>query len=408
MTHGTDIIYDPNDPDTLRDPHPLFKRMRAEDPVHWSDPMSGWVVTRYEDATEILTDSTVYSAERLTAVRKHLPAAAQTVAADILRWLTHWMVFRDQPDHTRLRRHMATVLNLPVFESLRGNVRAIVNLLADRLPKDEPFDFVRGFSILMPGMVVMDLFGIDRERLLEVKGWSDDMMLFIGSARGVPDKYERARRGAHAMSALFQEMIEQRRREGTGDILSQLIESEIEGRRLNDDELIGSMMMVLNGGHETTANLLNNTMMALANHPDAARQLRTSGNFVAAIEEFLRYDSPVLSLGRIVAEDTELGGRQLSRGERVFAMLVGANRDEEVFSDPDRLDLTRAPNPHMAFGKGPHFCMGTPLARVQGQIVIEALLDRFGTITLEEDMSTIPWINSMVTRGPTRLPLKLS
>jgi len=408
MTQGTDLIYDPNDPDTLRDPHPLFKRLRAEDPVHWSDPMSGWVVTRYDDATEILTDSAVYSAERLAAVRKHLPAAAQSVASDILRWLTHWMVFRDPPDHTRLRRHMATVLNLPVFESLRGNVRAIATLLVDRLPKDEPFDFVRGFSILMPGMVVMDLFGVDRDRLLEVKGWSDDMMLFIGSARGVPDKYERARRGAHAMSSLFQDMIAQRRREGTGDILSQLIESEIEGRRLNDDELIGSMMMVLNGGHETTANLLNNTMLALARHPDATRQLRTSGNFVAAIEEFLRYDSPVLSLGRIVAEDTELGGRQLSRGERVFAMLVGANRDEEVFSDPDRLDLTRAPNPHMAFGKGPHFCMGTPLARVQGQIVIETLLDRFGTITLEEDMSTIPWINSMVTRGPTRLPLRLT
>jgi cytochrome P450 len=281
-------------------------------------------------------------------------------------------------------------------------------MLLDTLPKDGVLDILPNFSILLPGMVVMELMGVDRSRLLEVKGWSDDMMLFIGSARGVPDKYERARRGAYAMATLFKELIALRRVEPRNDMLSQLIVSEVDGQSLNDDELIGCLMMVLNGGHETTANLINNSLIALANNPDAQTLLRTNPDTMAtAVEEFLRYESPILSIGRIVKEDTELGGKQLTAGERVFFMLLSANRDAEVFDDPDVLDVTRNPNPHMAFGKGPHFCLGTPLARIEGQIVLSAILERYGSIELAEPLSNIPWINSMVTRGPSRLPLRL-
>ena len=126
-----------------------------------------------------------------------------------------------------------------------------------------------------------------------------------------------------------------------------------------------------------------------------------------AVEEFLRYDSPILSIGRMVKEETELGGKQMSVGERVFFMLLSANRDEEVFDDPHRLDVTRDPNPHMAFGKGPHFCLGTPLARLEGQIVLEEIIRRYSSIELAEPVDTIPWINSLVTRGPARIPLRL-
>lgn len=409
MSDIADLIYDPSDPETLRNPHSIFARLRNEDPVHWSEPMSGWIVTGYDDATEILTDSEVFSAERLTSVRKHLPNTAQDAASEILRWLNHWMVFRDPPDHTRLRRHMATVLNLPVFQTLDASIRGVVDMLLEKLPRGEPIDFIQNFSILMPGLVVMDLLGVDRDRLMEVKSWSDDMMLFIGSARGVPDKYDRARRGAVAMATLFHDLIARRRAAQRDDILSQLIHSEIDGRRLNDDELIGSMMMVLNGGHETTANLLNNSLLGLIANPDQAERLRAgAAGIVPAVEEFLRYDSPVLSIGRVVTEDVEMRDKQISKGERVFAMLLSANRDDEVFDDPDRLDVGRNPNPHMAFGKGPHFCLGMPLARIEGQIALTKILERYGSITLEEDLNNIPWINSMVTRGPTRLPLRLS
>jgi cytochrome P450 len=405
----SDLIYDPADPETLRNPHAIFAQLRAEDPVHWSDPMQAWIVTRYDLAGEILIEAETYSAERLGSVRKHLPAPVQDIATQILRWLSHWMVFRDPPDHTRLRRHMNKVMNLPVFEALRGSIREIAWMLSGNLPQGEIVNFIPSFSIQLPGMVIMDLMGVPRGRLLEVKSWSDDMMLFIGSARGVPDKYERARRGAVSMAALFQGMIEERRAAPTDDMLSQLILSEAGGARLSDDELIGSLMMVLNGGHETTANLINNSMLALAHHPEQLEMLRADAEgMMRAVDEFLRYDSPILSIGRVVAKETVLGGKQLSPGERIFSMLVAANRDGEVFTNPDTLDITRNPNPHMAFGKGHHFCLGTPLAKIEGQIAVECLLERFSKIELAEPVENIPWINSMVTRGPTRLPLRLS
>jgi len=403
-----ELVFDPSDPQTVRNPHPIFAELRKHEPVHWSEPMNAWVVTSYDLATEVLTMNHIYSAERLGSVKKHLPAQAQDTATQILRWLNHWMVFRDPPDHTRLRRHMATVLNLDVFNTFHGAVGEITEMLLDRLPRGKSFNFLTDFAMQLPGMVVMDLLGVDRDRLIEVKGWSDDMMLFIGSARGVPDKYERAKRGAVAMGTLFQEKIQQRRKEPTGDVLSQLIHSEINGQSMTDDELVGSMMMVLNGGHETTANLLDNSLMALANHPYQFALLKNDRSHMdTAVEECLRYDSPVLSLGRVVKEDTRLGDKELTAGERVFAMLVSANRDEEVFENPDTFDVTRNPNPHMAFGKGPHFCMGTPLARIEGRIALEAIIDRYDSITLDEDMSKVPWINSMVTRGPVRLPVTL-
>lgn len=403
-----EMIFDPADPAILRNPHPIFAWLRQEDPVHWSEPMSGWIVTGYDDILEALTDSDVYSAERLGNVRKHLPAGAQSSAEEILRYLNSWMVFRDPPDHTRLRRHMAGVLNLPTFESLRGTVTELTTMLLDQLPDDDVINMLPSFSILLPGMVVMELMGVDRDRLLEVKSWSDDMMLFIGSARGVPDKYERAKRGAVSMATLFKELIAKRRVDPRDDMLSQLIASEIDGRGLQDDELVGCLMMVLNGGHETTANLINNSLLALAHNPDTLAWLRANPDGMeTAVEEFLRYDSPILSVGRMVKEETELGGKQLSAGERVFFMLLSANRDEEVFDDPTRLDVTRNPNPHMAFGKGPHFCLGTPLARIEGQIVLGEIIRRYSSIELAEPVDNIPWINSLVTRGPSRIPLRL-
>lgn len=185
--------------------------------------------------------------------------------------------------------------------------------------------------------------------------------------------------------------------------------SEIDGQALNDDELVGCLMMVLNGGHETTANLINNSLMALVQHPDQLEWLRANPDGIdVAVEEFLRYDSPILSIGRVVKEETGFGGKQLSAGERAFFMLLSANRDEEVFDDPDTLDVTRNPNPHMAFGKGPHFCLGTPLARIEGQIVLREMLQRYRSIDLAAPLEEVTWINSMVTRGPTRLPLKLT
>lgn len=403
------LVYDPTDPDVLRSPHEVFAQLRETEPVHWCPKLSGWVVTSYELVTEVLTTNSIYTADRFTPFQERLPEEKRATANEVLRWFRHWMVFRDPPDHTRLRRHMANILNVPVFDSKYETVVSVVDDLLDRIPAGEDIDFFQSFSLWMPGLVVADLLGVERDKLLEVKQWSDDMMTFIGSSRGVPDKYERARRGANAMGTYFLDLVAKRRAEPGNDALSMLIASEVEGERLGDDELVGCMMMVLNGGHETTANLLNNSMLALAHHPDVVQELRKSPEkMTSAVEEFLRYDSPVLSLGRFVAADTELGDQKIRKGDRVFAMLVGANRDPSVFRNPNELNITRTPNPHMAFGKGPHFCLGTPLARVEGQIALSAVLRRFSRIELREAVTSIPWLNSMVTHGPSRLPVRLS
>jgi cytochrome P450 len=403
------LEFDPSDQGTLRSPHAVFKSLRENEPVHWSPKLSGWVVTSYELATEVLTDAEIFTADRFAPFQKHLPEEKRIATAEIMRWFRHWMVFRDPPDHTRLRRHMANVLNVPVFDGMRETTEEIVEMLLDKLPLNEDFDFYPAFSLLMPGLVVADLLGVERDRLMEVKQWSDDMMTFIGSSRGIPDKYERAKRGANGMGGYFLDLVNKRRAHPEDDVVSMLIDSEVDGQRLSDDELVGSMMMVLNGGHETTANLLNNSMLALAQNPDAVKALQAEPKkMITAVEEFLRYDSPIFSIGRLVSQDAQLGDQTLRAGDRIFAMLIGANRDPEVFKNPDELNITRTPNPHMAFGKGPHFCLGTPLARMEGQIALSAILKRYEKIELREPVDSIPWLNSLVTHGPTRMPIRLS
>lgn len=402
------VLYDPSDGDTRRNPYPLFARLRDEDPVHWSPQLSGWVITRYDLATQVLMESDVYSADRIAPFHRRMVEPARSIAADIIRWLRLWLVFRDRPDHSRIRRHLVKALNLPAIEKLRPGVSSIVSLLLDRIGPGTAFDFVSEFATPMPGMVIMDLVGAPRERFVDVKQWSDDMMLFIGSSRQTNDKYERARRGALSMAQLFRDLIAERREDPRDDLVTRLLASRIDGAELGEEELIGTLMAVLNGGHETTVHLLTNSLMALTLHPEVGRDLRRDpAKIPDAVEELLRYDGPVLSTGRLVMQDADLAGKRLAAGDRVFVMLVAANRDPAVFAEPDRIDVARTPNPHIAFGKGPHFCAGAPLSRLEAQIALSAILERYRSIEVMEPLDGIHWTNSMVTRGPERLPVRL-
>jgi cytochrome P450 len=402
--------FDPADPASLRDPYPIFERMRARGPVHWSRELSGWLVLGWNEVAEVVSTPEVYSANRLAPFFERLPPADQASAADVLRWLTIWMVFQDPPQHTRVRRHMLTVISPRTVGDLRAPVQEITEFLLERLPKDEPFDFYSEFGLKLPGFVVMDLLGVPRDRLDEVKSWSDEMMLFIGSSRGVADKYGRARHGAQSMAELFRDLIADRRDEPRDDALTRLISSEVAGETLTEDELIASMMMIANGAQETTAHLLSNTLLAMRAHPDALAELRADVDRLipTAVEEFLRFDAPVLSTARLAVTDGVLGGEQIATGDRVFALLAAANRDPAVFSQPDELDLARRPNKHLAFSSGAHFCLGAPLARLEAQIAIGELITRFPDYDLAEPIDNIPWTNSLVARGPTRLPVGLS
>lgn len=403
------IEFDPTDPTMLRDPHPVLAELRRTDPVHWCQPLKGWMVLEYRLCEQVLNAKEALSADRLRPFTARLEEPNRTTAADVIRWLSHWANFQDPPDHTRIRRHMQRVFNARMVRDSRGAIASITDDLLGEIPRGEIFDFHRDFALILPGYVVMDMIGVPRERLADVKNWSDEMMLFIGSSRDVDDKYERARRGAQAMAELFRELIEERRARPTGDILTQLLESDIDGDGLSDDEAIGCMMILSSGSQSTTAHLLETAMIVFAEQPELADRLRREpAKIPDAIEEVLRYDGPVLSISRLVTRDVTIGENTLKEGDRVFAMLTAANRDPKAFDDPDTINIDRKPNRHLAFSMGTHFCLGAPLARLEAQIAIDEILRRFQLIELGEPLAETPWTNSLVTRGPTRLNLRLS
>jgi hypothetical protein len=401
--------YDPTDLAQLRDPYAIFAQMRADGGVHWCEPISGWIALDWASVQAVVATPAVFSANRLLPVHERLSEEKRASAADVLRWLSLWMVFQDPPNHTRLRRYLSTVINPRMVESLRTSITEITSDLFVGLPKDQPVDFFTDVALTLPGYVVMDLLGVPRDRLAEVKQWSDEMMLFIGSSRGVEDKYERARHGAYSMAELFRQLIDERRAHPQEDALTRMITTEIDGETLTEDELIASMMMIGNGAQDTTAHLLTNGLIALDQHPEVAEKLAADldGLVVTAVDEFLRFDSPVLSTGRLLTADTELGGQRLKEGDRIFAMLAAANRDPAVFDSPDEIVLEGRPNGHLAFSKGVHFCLGAPLARLEGQIAFKYMIEQFPKLQLAESLDSIAWNNSLVSRGPMRLPVVL-
>ncbi len=406
MSVAAPLVFDPADEAVRRDPFAVFARLREEDPVHWSPALKTWVVTRYDDVRDVAMTADL-SPNRLAPFYASLKDERRSMLAEVMRYLSVWLVFRDPPEHTRLRRLLNGVVNPKRVAAMRPSIRRVVDEVLDRVAGRDEIDFASEVAALVPAWVILDMLGIARERFEEIKVWSDDMRTFIGTSRGEPARYERVQRGAHAMAAFFREAIAERRAEPRDDVISRMIAATDDDRRLSEDELVGTCMLILFGGHETTTSLLTNGVNALLEHPGELERLRADPTLIdSAVEEFLRYDGPSLSIARVVAQDHELGGRVLARGERVYAMVSAANRDPRQFERPDFLDLGRSPNRHLTFGFGIHFCLGAPLARLEGQVCFAALLERFPG--LARGAGEPQWLDAMVMRGLTRLPLRLA
>lgn len=400
-----ELVYDPTRPEVRRDPFPLYEQLQAHDPVHWSEPMQSWIVTRYDDVRRVAMSRDM-SPDRLTPFYEASTGERRELLTEIMRYLNRWLVFRDPPEHTRLRRLLNTVFTPDAIASMRPTITGTVEYVFRGLDTSQPVDFVREVAMLVPGYVIMDMLDIPRDDFPKIKRWSDDMRLFIGSARGVPDKYQRAHDGCVNMAEYFRDVIRQRRADPGKDFVSRMTIARDEGNALTEDELVATCMLILFGGHETTTSLLSNSVKALIDHPDQFQRLRNEPELIeTGVEEFLRYDGPSNSIARAVAKDHELGGRELKKGERVFAMINAANRDNSRFEDPHTLDLGRSPNPHLTFGQGPHFCLGAPLARLEGKVTLSVLAERFSEIKLAD--GDVEWMDAMVMRGLESLPVEL-
>lgn len=322
--------------------------------------------------------------------------------------LTRWMVFRDPPDHTRLRRLAAKVFNVRSIQALKPGIESTTQWLLERIGERETFDFVREFASPLPALVIMDMLGVPREDLGELKALSDEMALFIGSARDARGKYDRAEQATREMMEFFRALVSARRAEPRQDLLSALVHLEDDGERLSEDELVAMCVLLLFAGHETTAHHISNGLQSLLRFPGELERLRKDPSLApAAVEELLRYDGPIGAQVRIVHVERALHGRPLKTGDRVFLMMNAANRDPRAFPDPDRLDLTRHAVPHLTFGFGAHICLGFPLARLEGQIALPAVLRRWRRIELAVPQSRLEWLNSTVFRGMTAMPLRV-
>lgn len=400
------LVYDPTTEAIRRDPFPTYARLQDEDPVHWSPALRTWVVTRYDDVRNIALSADL-SPNRLKPFYEALRDERRNTLAEVMRYLSLWLVFRDAPEHTRLRRLLNGVINLKVVQAMRPAIRRVVDDVLDTVHGRSEIDFAAEVAALVPAWVILDMLGIPRERFEQIKVWSDDMRAFIGTSRNDPTKYERAQRGAIGMSDFFREVIAQRRAAPADDVVSAMIAATDEQGTLSEDELVATCMLILFGGHETTTSLLTNAVNALLDHPDQLERLREQPDLIeSAVEEFLRYDGPSNSIARLVVAEHAIGDQVLKPGERVYAMLNAANRDPRQFPEPHALDLGRTPNRHLTFGFGSHFCLGAPLARLEGQACISALLQRHPR--LSRGHGNTEWLDAMIMRGMTRLPLRLS
>lgn len=399
------IDFRPEDPAFLADPFPLYRRMRDDDPAHWSPRLKAWVLTRYDDVKAVCLDERM-SSDRLQPFFASLPGAEAQRIAEIIRYLSLWMVFRDPPDHTRLRRLVGKVLNVRSMHAMRARVTELAGWLLGRVAGRGELDFIAAFAGPLPALVIMDMLGVAREELARVKRMSDDMALFIGSSRTSPEKYGVAEAATREMAEFFRCLIAARRAAPGEDLLSALIAVRDGDDRLTEDELLATCILLLFAGHETTTNHIANALLALIRFPGEMRLLRERPDLApAAVEELLRYDGPSGAQVRIVAREHEIHGKTLRPGDRVFLMLNAANRDPRAYPDPDRLDLRRNGVPHLTFGFGTHICLGFPLARLEGQISLPAVLRKWRSIEAATDK--LEWINSMVFRGMRSLPVRV-
>jgi pimeloyl-[acyl-carrier protein] synthase len=393
----SDLDFHPMDPAFVADPYPTYHRLRAEDPVHFSS-LGFWVLTRYEDVVMTLRDP-----------RFAKEAIASWVAARFGRTMPGVglsMLDRDPPDHTRLRGLVMRAFTPRVVEALRPRIQGIVDDLIDQVAGAGAMDLIEDFAYPLPVMVICEMLGVpagDRDRF---KHWSLDIARGLDAILLPPDSdvTRRSEAARIALSDYFRELIAARRAAPRADLLSGLIAAEEAGDKLHPDELLATCILLLVAGHETTVNLIGNGSLALLRHPDQLRRLRNDPALIgSAVEELLRYDGPVQRTARIPSEDVTIAGRTIGKGEMVMPFIGAADRDPAQFPDPDRLDITRADNRHIAFGWGIHFCLGAPLARVEGQIAINTLVQRLPALTLATD--TPEFRQSLTLRGLAALPV---
>jgi cytochrome P450 len=390
----------------LQDPYPIYQRFLEEGQIHYVDWGTGiWAMFGYADCCSILKDSRL-SAKRSGALLLALPAERRAEFAELARMLGLWMLFIDAPEHSRLRKLTNKGFAPAVVESLRPQIAEIVDRMLEPLRHASEAELMHEIAHPLPVRVIAEMLGLSgsgQDRLVQ---WSDAIATFMGNPRRTLEQIHAAQLAIAALTEFFRGAVAERRRQKGGDLISLLLDIEEDGEVLTEEELYAQCVMLLFGGHETTRNLIGNGMQALLQHPEELSRLRDQPEMIrSAVEELLRYESPVQYAGRILKEDMELRGARLRQGDVIAFMLGAANRDPRQFKDPCRLNLTRLNNAHLAFGAGPHFCIGNQLARLEGQVAILRMVQEFPRMRLASERPE--WAPNIGLRGLRALRVTL-
>jgi cytochrome P450 len=395
-------LYHLLDPEVLANPYPLYHQLRSEDPVHWDPFLKAWVVTRYADVVTVLSNRG-FSARR-TPTPEDLAALGLDGLRPIAQVMVRQMLFLDPPAHNRIRNLAAAAFTPRRVEALRAHIQEIVDHLLDAIQSSGSMDVIADLAVPLPAIVTEELLGLSISDRNQLKAWSADFATMLGNFQHNPDRASHVRLSLEEMIAYFGEVVRLHREHPRNDLIGALMGAEHQGDQLTDDEVIANTIMTMVGGQETTTSLIGNGLLTLLQHPDQLQQVQAEHALVPlAIEEMLRFESPIQHTARMAAEEAQLGGKAIQRRQAVMAVLGAANRDPERFPDPDRFDIRRQDNRHVAFGWASHFCFGAPLARLEGQIAFETLLRRMPNLRLAT--ASITWQDNLGYRGLTSLPV---
>jgi len=396
------VFFNPLDPEAHKDPYPQYRRLREHDPM-LRGPLGYWVLSRYADIAAVLRDPRfgvgVDEASLMLAMTQDGPGIATMVE------LSRWMLFRDPPDHTRLRGLVSKAFTPRALEAVRPRVVEIVKGLVDNIAGRGEADLITDLALPLPVTVISELLGLPIEDHAQAREWAEAIAQALDPV--VTEEHAtRADRAVAGLAAYIGGVVAQRRRDPGPDLLSRLIEAEDGAGHLSEAELISTVSLLFGAGHETTRNLIGNGMLALLRNPGELRRLREDPSLIrSAVEELLRYDSPVQLAGRGARADVVIGGERIAAGEPMMLLIGAANRDPAQFPDPDRLDIGRQDVKMLSFGGGIHFCLGAMLARTEAQVAIGTLLARVAHIELAtEDLA---WRPHITLRGLSSLPVRV-
>jgi len=391
-------LYHLLEPEVRANPYPLYHRLLTEDPVYWDRFLHAWVVTRYMDVVNVLQH---FSASR-TPAPEQLTALGLSALTPLAEVLVRQMLFLDPPAHSRIRGLASKAFTPRRVEALRSHIQDITDRLVDAVRAEGYMDVIADLAYPLPAIVTAEMLGVPTADWRQLIAWSADFAEALGNFQHNPDHAPRVLQSLEEMCAYFRNAIQQHRLYPRDDLIGALMTVEQDGDCLTEEEVIANSIMLMTGGQETTTNLIGNGLLTLLSRPEQLEQLRGSISLLpSAIEEMLRYESPIQYTSRLAPNDLQMGGKTIRRRQAVLAVMGAANRDPGRFPEPDRFDICRQDNRHLAFAWAAHFCFGAPLARIEGQVAFETVLRRLPNLKLAPE--PVNWRENLAFRGLTTL-----